>query len=474
MAKSLRNSALHAFKWSICAEVASKSIGPLVFLLLARILLPTDFGVVAAATVVISFSQIFWDAGLSKALIQRQEHIEEAATAVLWLNFALGVIMFIILFLSADVIASFFHDPRITPVVRVLSIQLPLSALASVHTALFQKSLDFKKLFWIRLVTTSAPALASVPLALMGAGYWALIAGTLTGQVFQTITLWIISAWRPKLEFNWKLAKELFVFGRWAMLSALLGWFYAWMDAIVVGHFLGSHDMGLYRTGNTFVIMVFGLFFSPLLPVLYSVLSRAQNDLPQMRESFIFVARGIAMVSLPIAFGIYTLRVPLAELVFGPQWTGESMVLGYMALSHGIAWLVGANGEVYRASGKPSLETWPMLIMLSIYLLGYLIAVNYGFEIFLSVRMLLSLVALPVHIWISWKWLEINPTVWIRIIGLALLASVSMSWVLGASVPGISNVFVLIAIGAITYGVAIFVVEKRYLLNFFRMARGDH
>ena len=115
-----------------------------------------------------------------------------------------------------------------------------------------------------------------------------------------------------------------------------------------------------------------------------------------------------------------------------------------------------------------------MLIMLSIYLLGYLIAVNYGFEIFLSVRMLLSLVALPVHIWISWKWLEINPTVWIRIIGLALLASVSMSWVLGASVPGISNVFVLIAIGAITYGVAIFVVEKRYLLNFFRMARGDH
>lgn len=473
MAKSLTNSALHAFKWSICAEVASKSIGPLVFLFLARILLPADFGVVAAATVVISFSQIFWDAGLAKALIHRQEYIDDAATAVLWFNLALSIAMLIILVLSANLISSFFHDQRIASVVRVLSVQLPLSALASVHTALFQKSLDFKKLFWIRLITTSAPALASIPLALAGAGYWALIAGTLTGQLAQTVTLWLVSPWRPKFEFNRKLIAELLRFGRWAMLSALLGWFYGWMDAIIVGHYLGSHDMGLYRTGNTFVTMIFGLIFSPLLPVLYSVFSRVQSDLPQMRESFLLVAKGIAVIALPIAFGTYALQVPLERAVFGSQWTGVSMVLGFMSLSHGFGWLVGANGEIYRASGRPSLETLPMLIMLTVYLMGYLFAVKQGFASFLFVRMLLSLCALPIHVWISWRWLGITPLAWLRIIGMALLASVFMSWVLETSASAVSNVFVSIILGAVIYGVTIFVVEKRFLVNFLRMARSE-
>src|SRR5690606_3989492 len=112
-------------------------------------------------------------------------------------------------------------------------------------------------------------------------------------------SLWLLSPWRPRAELDWKLMGELLQFGKWALLSSLLAWFYAWMDALVVGHYLGSHDMGLYRTGNSLVTMVFGLIFTPLLPVLYALFSRAQRDIPRIRKSVPVVARTMALIGLP-------------------------------------------------------------------------------------------------------------------------------------------------------------------------------
>ena len=233
---SLTSSVKHSLKWSFLGEVFGKTVGPLVFIILARLLVPEDFGVVAAATVVISFSHVFWDAGLAKALVQRQTNVSESANTVFWINFVLGAALFAILLLTADLIAAFFQDPRISPVVSVLALRIPLVALGSVHSALFQKNFYFKKLVWIKLLTISIPAAASIPLAMNGAGYWALVAGTLTGQVANTAALWLVSSWRPSLEFDRVLALELWRFGRWSMLTGLSVWLYLWMDAIVVGH----------------------------------------------------------------------------------------------------------------------------------------------------------------------------------------------------------------------------------------------
>jgi len=195
---SLTHRAIQAFKWSVLGEVASRAVGPLVFIVLARLLVPEDFGVVAAAMVIISFSQVFSDAGLGKALIQRQNRVEESANVVFWINLGIGLVIVAILIAAAPLIAGFFHDERITPVVRVLSLQILLAAFSSVHTALLQKDLNFKQLFWVRLVTTAAPGLASIPLAIHGMGYWALVAGTLVGQVVQSTMFWMLSPWRPQ------------------------------------------------------------------------------------------------------------------------------------------------------------------------------------------------------------------------------------------------------------------------------------
>jgi O-antigen/teichoic acid export membrane protein len=465
--------ALNAFKWSALGDASSRLIGPLIFLVLARLLLPEDFGIVAAATVVISFSQVFSDAGLAKALIQRQGHTDEAANAVFWINLALGVLIAGALFLLAPYVARFFSDQRIQAVTRVLSLQVVIAAFFSVHVALLQKALDFKRLFWIRLLTTLIPGIASIPLALSGYGYWALIAGTLAGYVAQGLLLWRLSSWRPKLSFNSGIAIELLAFGQWAMVSGIIGWFYVWMDALIVGHFLGAHDMGLYRVGNTFVSMIFGLVFAPMLPVLYSLFSRAQHDGEYIRTSLMSFARIAMLVAMPLVAVLVILHAPIERFLFGRTWEGLGVILAILAASQGLSWAVGANGEAYRAVGKPHLETWAMGLSVVIYLIGYLYSVQYGLVIFVTVRCILVLVGILAHAFIANHALRIPLSMWIHIsykpvvsimLPLALLAFIG---------PGFSNLSVLtiawqLAVVLIPYACMVWILERRSLLEPWR------
>jgi PST family polysaccharide transporter len=411
----LSHHAFHAFKWSAFGEAASRTIGPLVFLVLARLLVPSDFGVVAAATVVISFSQVFSDAGLAKALIQRQDRTDDSANVVFWLNLGLGMVVVGILFAAAPWIADFFHDVRIAPVTRVLSVQILLAAFSSTHTALLQKSLDFKQLFWVRLLTTGLPALASIPLALTGFGYWALVAGSVGGQLVQSIVLWRLSRWRPHWGIDRGLATELIRFGKWAMVSGLLGWFYVWIDAVVVGHYLGAHDMGLYRTGNTLVTTAFGLFFAPMLPVLYSLFSRAHHRKHKVGNSLLIVTRCVALLAFPIAAALFILSVPIEQSLFGSEWKGLGPIIAILAIAQGLAWLVGANGEAYRAIGQPHLETWAMGLSAAVYLIGYLLSVRYGLIAFAMTRCGLVFFGLLTQVLIASHAMKIRPFAWIKI-----------------------------------------------------------
>lgn len=399
----------HALKWSFLSELASKAVPPVVFIILARLLTPEDYGVMSSALMVISFSQIFWDAGMGKAIIQRQTDIGEAANVGFWINIGMGCIIATMLYFTATPIARiFFHDQRVTAVLQVMTIQVFFGAVSSVHTALLQKEMGFKKLFWVRFATVSLPGLASIPLALKGMGYWALVAGTLTGQMAQVIMLWIMSDWRPNFNFNTKLAGELLKFGAWVGGSGLLAWFYVWADSLIVGMYLGAHELGLYRTGNQFSSMIYAFVFGPITPVLYSHLSRMNQDKYRLGIAIQKVIKVLTLISIPIALIIYSLSEPISVALFGEKWKGIGFVIGVMGLMHGLSWVVGMNGEVYRAMGKPFYETIVTATTLVIYLTVYLLSIREGFNIFVWARFLLAFGALFLHLLVLSKVLSVN------------------------------------------------------------------
>jgi PST family polysaccharide transporter len=413
----------HALAWSLLGEATTRLVAPLVLLVLARLLVPADFGVVAAAPVLVSFSQTLADAGLGRAIVQRADRVDESSTTAFWMNLVLAGAVMLALVAAAPAIATFFRDARITDVVRVLALQVPLAAMCTVQVARLQRELAFKELFVVRLATAALPALVSIPMALHGHGYWALVAGTLVGQLLQVATLWWRSPWRPALAYDRALARELMQFGAWATLSAVLAWFYAWMDALVVGRFLGANDMGIYRTASTLVTMLFGLAFAPLLPVLYSVLSRAGHDVAATGRSLLRFSDAVTFVALPMA-AVIALCGPWIEVVaFGPAWAGMGLVIALLAAGQGLAWTVGANGEAYRAIGKPKLEAMAMVLSSLAYLAGYLVSVQHGLMAFVMTRVLLVAVGIGIQVGIARHSFGIRIREWLAILTLPAASS---------------------------------------------------
>ena len=477
---SLKRKALHALKWSVLGEVFSKAISPLVLVILAKILLPEDFGIVAAATVVISFSQVFWDAGLAKALIQRKERIEESATIVFWINVALGSVFFMLLVFMADYIALFFNDPRIGNVVRVLGIQLPLAAICSAHSALLQRDFQFRRLFWIRIFTTASPVLASIPLALYGAGYWALVAGTLLGQLAQTITLWNISSWRPTLWFDKDLAHELFLFGRWVMLTAFMAWFFLWMDAIIVGGFLGTHDLGLYRTGNALVSLIFGVVAGPVIPVLYSLFSKIGDDIPKLKDLVLLLERLLMITVLPIGIGLLILQDIIPVLVFTEQWGGVGEIVGVIGITQAISYTVSVRQEVYRSIGRPAVESQIMFVSMLIRLPFYLVSVHFGIIAFVWARFASTILGVMNHLYFARKIIQLPYIVYFKPLattlfagGVMFLAGRFCLLILGVETNLILRTLIVIIVCAFIYGVFIYSFESSSIRKAVVVLRGQ-
>lgn len=390
-----------AFKWSFLSELAAKGIQPLVFIALARILSPEDFGVIAIATMVIAFSHIFWEAGMAKAVIQRQTNIDASANAAFWINMTLGTFISSLIVIFSDQIALIFsNDQRINEVLKVMALHIILGSLSSVQTALLQKDMDFKKLFWVRFVSVSLPGVASIPLALYGWGVWALVIGSLIGQLAYAVMLWKLSKWKPKLQFSIKVTKEISKFGGLVSLTGFFSWFYAWGDAFVIGKFLGMYDLGLYRTANQFSDLIFATIFSPILPVLYSHLSRLSGDTKSMSFLIENMLKLIMWISFPAGVFLFVFSESIEKIIFGAQWSGLGVIISYLALRQSFAWISSLNAEVYHALGKPQYELIILMASLLFYIPTYLMLAQINLEAFVQGRLILVILSMVGHMWV--------------------------------------------------------------------------
>ena len=398
-----------SLKWSALMEVVSRVASPIVFVVLARLLSPNDYGVVATAMIAISFSQMFWDAGLSKALIQTKAAPEDAAHVVFWTNVVLGLLIYLLLFLAAPAIALFFKSPASGSVLRVLGIQIIIASLSSVQGALFVRELDFRGLFWIKLSTAFIPALFSIPMAFYGYGVWALVVGSLVGQIINLYLLWKKSTWRPKFCYDMVLAKSLFDFGFWVLLESFGAWLILWGDNLIVGRFLGVHDLGVYRTGWNLVAIIFGLALNPFLPVLYPTFARLQDNLPALRKAFNSGNRIVFALALPIGMGLFLVGPEMATMLFGEKWHGLGFVLGILGLVYSTSWLISLNTELYRAMGRPDINTKILYIYLLYFLPSLYFAAQFGLEIFSLTRFAVIFIGVPIQIYFCVKMLGVSP-----------------------------------------------------------------
>jgi len=476
----VKNRAIKSVKWTALTEVILRSVPPLVMLVLARILTPEDFGVVSVAMIAIGFAQIFQDFGLGKALIQREDKINESANVVFWSNVIFGFLIYILIFLFASPIAIFFHETRVASVLQILCLQIVFNSFTTVHLSLLQRQFKFKQLFYVRLAPSLIPGIVSIPLALIGQGVWALVWGSLAGSFVQTLLFWLVSAWRPAFRFDSALAKEMLGFGSWVVLEMFLGWLIMWGDSIILGRFLGMENLGIYRVGVTFLTLVFGLLFNPVIPVAYSSFSRLQCDLENLKTSFLQMNRLVAIVSLPLGFGLAFTAHPVSSVLLGQKWQGIEIVILILGLKLGMDYLVGINPEVYRAVGRPDANVKLLAANIIYYLPVYVLAAPHGLLVFCLARFAVAAISLVLHFLVANRLLRLPFTYLGGCVKLPLLASIAMSFLLYGlvrlAVPfqgweGWLKLIALIVSGGASYLLVLRLLDKDTLGQFFTLIK---
>ena len=464
----------NSIKWSALTVIVPKIISPIVMIALARILAPESFGLIATAMIVISFSQMFWEAGLSRALIQTNEPIIKIANVVFWSNIGLGLLIYILIFFAAPLISIYLNSPQSILVLRILSLQIIIMSFTTVQEALFTKELDFRVLFWARINSSVLSGLCSIILALYGLNVWSLVFGTLLNTLVYLFLIWVKSNWRPNLQIDWLLAPKLFRYGSWIVLLSIMGWFINWFDALLVGRYLGLSDLGIYRTGVTMISMLFPIIMGPIATVMFPSFSKLQNDTIKIAKYFYDVNKLIIFFVIPMAVGLFLVSKDFVPIVFGDKWKGLEIVIGILGLSEGLASCVGINPIIYQALGKPDIQTKLSLFLFPVFIVTYLIVAPLGILPLVLAKLGLTILTLPINMIPIVKVLKISPFYilhqikYIFISTIILIVSIlTLQWIL--MYYNISNHLIALSgsilVGIISYITALWILDRLFLLN---------
>lgn len=394
--KSLDNKVATATKWSGITEIAAKLVAPITTMVLARLLTPDAFGVMVTAQMVISFAEIFTDAGFQKYIVQHEfkdDNDKYKSTAVaFWANLIMSLVLWAGICIFANPIARLVGCDGSGIVIAVSCICIPLEAFSSIQMALFKRDLDFRTLFWVRIIGILIPLLVTVPLAFATKSYWSLILGMIALNFTNALILTIKSKWKPRWFFRIQLFKEMFSFTMWSMLEAISIWLTSYVDIFIVGTMLSQHYLGLYRTSMSTVGQITSIITAATTPVLFSSLSRLQNNREDFNAMFFKFQKLVGILILPIGMGIFLFSNLITKILLGYQWMEASSFIGLWGLTSAITIVLAHySSEVYRSIGKPKLSVlaqWLHIIVLWPVLLFY---VNKGFEALYISRSLVRL-----------------------------------------------------------------------------------
>ncbi len=327
--------------------------------ILARMLLPADFGVVAMAYIAIDFLQMFREMGFSSALIYRKGDVRKAADTTFVTLILIGTILFAASFVAAPFVAAFYRTPELQAVMRALSLNIFISAFGQVQMSLLAKNLAFRERLLPDLVPTIAYGIVAILLSLMGQGVWSLVIARLANSALTVILAWlVVSWWRPRLQFDRQEAQELFDYGKHIVGSGLLVFLITNLDNTFIGRVLGAEALGFYGFAYTTANLPATHISRIIGQVLFPAYSEIQDDIETLRRVFLRTLHYVSVLSVPVAVGTIAFAGPFILTIYGDEWAPAIVPLQFLGI-YGLVRSVAVNmGSVFKAGGKPSWLTY--------------------------------------------------------------------------------------------------------------------
>ena len=444
----------------------------LVSIVLARLLAPEDYGVIALVTVFTSILQVFVDSGLGTALVQKKNADEADFSSVFYFNVLVCLTLYAGMFVAAPAIAKFYDNLIYIPLVRVLSLTLVISGLKNIQQAYVYRHMIFKRFFFSTLGGTIASAILGIVMAYAGFGVWALAAQYVSNTAIDTLILWITVPWRPKKRFSWTKLKSLLSYGWKLLVSALLDTGYTSLWNLLIGKVYSSADLSFYDQGSKYPKAIIGTISNSIDSVLLPTMSIVQDDRAQIKS---MTRRSIVTsvyVMAPLMMGLAGCAEPLVSLILTDKWLPCVPYMRIFCITY-MFWPVhSANLNAIKAMGRSDLFL-RLEILKKIIGIGLLLCTMRISVMAMACSLLISSVTSQIiNSYPNWKLLNYRYLEQLRDILPSILLAVIMAAAVG-EVPllGYGNVLTLciqIPLGAVIYvaGSAIFRLESfRYLLN---------
>lgn len=433
MASNLNQQVNQATKWSSVTEIAAKLIAPITNAVLARLLVPEAFGVVATLTMVVSFAEIFTDAGFQKYLVQHEfaddADLNQSTNVAFWTNLVLSLLIWVGIACFATPIANLVGSPGCEKAIMVIGLQIPLLAFSSVQMARYRRDFDFKSLFVARMATALVPLVVTVPLAIIFKSYWALVFGTLARDVLNAIILTVRSRWKPRFQFSFAKLKQMLSFSLWTIVENVSIWLTGYVGTFIIGGMLTDHYLGLYKTTMTTANAYMNLITAATTPVLFSALSRCQDNDREFQTVFFRFQRMVALLVFPLGFGIYVYRELATQILLGSQWMETAGFLGLWSLTSALAIIFSHyNSEVFRSKGKPKLSVLAQALHLVVLIPVLIWGVRIDYRTLTTARALVRLEmilvsAIIMRIAIKIRFWDVVKNIWPSLVSAVVMAA---------------------------------------------------
>jgi len=317
---SLKSKTLHALFWSFFERIGQQGIQFVISIILARLLLPEQFGLIAMLMIFMAIAQSFISSGFGQALIQKQDatHIDECS--IFYFNIFVGFLVSGLLCIASPWIAGFYNQPLLVPLTCALSLNMIINAFGLVQTTLLTKQIDFKTQLKIRVIDTVLSGTIGIAMALNGFGVWSLVAQSLASNFFRTILLWFFNTWRPSLVFSLDSLRRMFTFGSRLLASGLLDTVFQNIYIVVIGKLFSPADLGFYSRAKRFQQLPVDNISSIISRVTFPVFSSVQDDKPRLKRGVRKALAMLVMINFPMMIGLAIVARPMVLLLLTEKW----------------------------------------------------------------------------------------------------------------------------------------------------------
>lgn len=396
---SLKTKVLTSLLWRFMERSGTQGIQFIVSVVLARLLLPKDYGVIGLITVFIAVASVFIQSGFGTALIQKNEVDDEDYSSVFYLSLSVSTVLYIVLFYTAPLIAGFYTEPTLIPILRILSLTLPLGAINIIQNAVLSRGMKFKKSFFVSLGGVFASGIVGIVMAYCGYGIWSLVYSQLSGQVVSTSILWFTIRWRPRLLFSFEKLTELFRFGSKLLYSGLLDTTFNNLYPLIIGKLFDPSILGYYNRGQSIPSLIVNNINGTISGVMFPALTSCQNDRILLKKIVRRMIVTSTFLILPMMFGLAAVARPLVMLLLTEKWLPSVPFLQLSCITYALWPLHTANLQAINAIGRSDVFLKLEIIKKTLLIAVVVISFPFGVYAMVAGSAALSLVSTLINAW---------------------------------------------------------------------------